>query len=159
MRRSAIRSPPGCGARPSPLHLRGRLDNYRDNWWCPMDIEMELDSRANQADWYSPAADILQRSTSRVPPPFLSGDSAAEARRELARLGALSAATDFLGSVVFQYAASHRGDSRIPEALHYLVRSGHYGCADVNTWKTTRAAFRMLHLRYPRSNWTGRTPT
>ncbi|MBZ5582352.1 MAG: hypothetical protein LAQ30_09160 [Acidobacteriia bacterium] len=124
-----------------------------------MDIEIELDSRANQADWYSPATNVLQRSTSGVAPLFLSGDSSAEARREFARLGTPSAATDFLGSVIFQYAASHRDDSRIPEALHDRVRSGHYGCADINTWKTTRAAFRMLHLRYPRSEWAKRTPT
>ncbi len=42
----------------------GKLDNYRDNWWCPMDIEMELDSRANDGYWYSPTLNLLQRSAS-----------------------------------------------------------------------------------------------
>ena len=61
--------------------------------------------------------------------------------------------------MVFRYAESHRGDERVPEALYWLVRAGHYGCVDVNSWKVTRAAFQMLHLRYPASSWTKRTPT
>ncbi len=103
--------------------------------------------------------DVLQNSTHDIAPAFLMGNASAEAKREFTKLSALSAATDFLGSIVFSYAAAHPDDSRIPEALHYLVRSGHYGCADVNTWKITRNAFRMLHLRYPDSDWTKRTPT
>jgi hypothetical protein len=137
----------------------GKLDSYRDNWWCPMDIEAELDSRANDDDWYGFTPNVLQRSAGHVTPEFLTGSAATDAKQEFAKLGTLGAATDFLGAIVFHYAESHRDDSRIPEALHDLVRSGHYGCADVNTWKTTRAAFRMLHLRYPRSEWAKRTPT
>jgi len=74
-------------------------------------------------------------------------------------LGTLSAATDFLGSIVFRFAASNRRDARIPEALYWLVRAGHYGCVDVNSWKTTRDAFRMLQLRYRGTSWAKRTPT
>ncbi len=137
----------------------GKLDSFRDNWWCPLDIDADLDSRANMGDWDTSGPTVLQRSTRDVTPEFLSGDVAAEAKSEFARLGAMHAATDFLGGVVFRYAESNRDDPRIPEALHYLVRSGHYGCVDVGTWRTTRAAFRMLHLNYPRSVWTRRTPT
>ncbi len=137
----------------------GKLDNYHDNWWCPMDIELALDSRANVTNSYDPTPNILQDSTNHITPEFLSGDIAAEAKREFAKLGNMSAATDFLAGIVFHYAKAHPDDTRIPEALHNLVRSGHYGCADVNTWKTTREAFRMLHLRYPANEWTKRTPT
>jgi hypothetical protein len=136
----------------------GKLDGYRDNWWCPMDIEIELDSRANQGFWASLSPNVLQRSSYDVTPEFLEGEAANAAKAEFIKLGALSAATDFLGGIVLSYADSHHDDARVPEALHCLVRSGHYGCADVNTWKTTRAAFRMLHLRYPRSEWAKRTP-
>jgi len=131
----------------------GKLDPYRDNWWCPMDIEAVLDSRAN-----TETPNILQHSTNDVIPEFITAELAAEAKRQFAKLGTMSAATDFLGGIVFQYAKTHYDDARIPEALHNLVRSGHYGCTDVNTWKTTQAAFRMLHLRYPGSEWTKRTP-
>jgi hypothetical protein len=137
----------------------GRIDDYRDNWWCPMNIETELDSRASQGFWGSLTPNVLQSSTKDVAPEFLGANTAEEARRESEKLGALGAATDFLGGIVLDYAKANARDPRVPEALHDVVRSGHYGCADVNTWKTTRAAFRLLHLRYPRSEWAKRTPT
>jgi hypothetical protein len=139
--------------------LPNKIDNYRDNWWCPMDIQIELDSRANQDDWYSRRSNLLLSPASDVTPDFLAADSSGEPNAEFKKLGALGAATDFLGGIVVRYADSHRNDSRVPEALHNVVRSGRFGCADVNTWKTTQAAFRMLHLRYPRSEWAKRTPT
>jgi hypothetical protein len=135
----------------------GKLDSYRDNWWCPVTAQINLDSRATNDDWATPS--VLQDSTSAIAPAFLAGDPSAQARRELAQLGKLGAATDFLWSIVLSYAGQHPNDPRLPEALHNLVRSGHYGCTDANTWKSTRAAFRMLHLRYPASDWTKRTPT
>jgi hypothetical protein len=136
----------------------GRLNPYRDNWWCPMDIEMELDSRAKH-EWYEETPNLLQESAAGAVPAFLTGDVAAESEREMEKLGTLSAAGDFLGGIVFRFAESNRRDPRIPEALYWLVRAGHYGCVDVNTWKTTRDAFRMLQLRYPRTSWAKRTPT
>jgi hypothetical protein len=79
------------------------------------------------------------------------------------KLGKLGAATDFLSTIVLQFADSHRDsqrkDPRIPEALYWLVRAGHFGCTDTNTWKATRAAFRLLHLRYAETSWAKRTPT
>jgi hypothetical protein len=137
----------------------GKLDEYRDNWWCPVDIEIELDSRANY-DWYwDPTHNLLQKSAATVTPEFLAGSESVESKREMDKLGTLGAATDFLGGIVLQFAQSHPDDARVPEALYWLVRAGHYGCADVNTWKTTRAAFRVLHLRYPKTSWAIRTPT
>ena len=137
----------------------GKLDPYRDNWWCPMDIEAALDSRANYIMWYDPTPNLLQMSAADVTPEFLAGSASAEAEREMDRLGTLSAAADFLGGIVLPFAKSHPEDTRVPEALYWLVRAGHYGCADVNTWKTTRAAFRALQLRYPETSWAKRTPT
>jgi hypothetical protein len=138
----------------------GRLDPYRDNWWCPTDVQMELDSRANITDrWYTASPNLLQQSAADEIPDFLAGDLSAEARHEMDKMGTLSAATDFLGGIVLAYAKAHPGDARIPEALYWLVRAGHYGCADTNTWKTTRTAFRVLQLRYPKTSWAKRTPT
>lgn len=122
-----------------------------------MDIEATMDSRANY-NWYSETPNLLETSTANITPDFLAGGPYDEARRELAKLGTLGAATDFLGSIVRPYAKSHPGDPRVPEALYWLVRAGHYGCADVNSWKTTRAAFQTLQLRYPQSTWAKRTP-
>ena len=75
------------------------------------------------------------------------------------RLVKLSAATDFLGGIVLSFAKSHPDDPRVPEALSGIVRAGRYGCADVNTWKTTRSAFQVLQLKYPKNDWAKRTPT
>jgi hypothetical protein len=137
----------------------GKIDSYRDNWWCPMDIEVQLDSAANLPGWYPRHHNVLQEGSAGISRGFLDADAAAEANREFARLGKLGSGTDFLGNIVLSYAEAHRDDSRIPEALHNLVRSERYGCVDVNTWKIARSAFRLLHLRYPHSAWTKRTPT
>src|SRR5437870_5495720 len=57
-----------------------------------------------------------------------------------------------------EFAKSHPSDPRIPEALYGVVRSSRFGCEDINTWKTSRAAFQILHMRYPKSEWARRTP-
>jgi hypothetical protein len=136
----------------------GRLDAYRDNWWCPMDVEMELDSRANTA-WYTDTPNLLQKSAADVSQEFLPGDASAEADREMQTLKKLGGGEDFLGHIVLRYAHLRPDDARIPEALHWVVRAGRSGCSDVNTWKATRAAFRLLHLRYGKTGWAKRTPT
>jgi hypothetical protein len=136
----------------------GKIDQYRDNWWCPMDIEIDLDSRVRD-QWYESPPNLLQRPAGGVTPEFLSGSAAGEAKREMDKLGTLHAATDFLGRIVLQFGKSHGDDARVPEALYCVVRAGRFGCADVDTWQTTRAAFRMLHLRYPKSSWAKRMPT
>jgi hypothetical protein len=135
----------------------GRLDPYRDNWWCPMDIEIQLDSRNNDASGY-PNPNQLEELTIHETPPFLRGVVGDEAKREFAELGKLGAATDFLGAIVLAYARNHADEPRVPEALYWLVRAGHYGCGDTNTWKTTKAAFERLQLGYPKSTWAKQTP-
>lgn len=121
----------------------GHIDDFRDNWWCPMDLPVRLDSRANMGV-------AMQRIAVALPQP----NPAAEELRVLERSGN---ATEFLGSIVLAYARSHPEDTRVPEALHLIVESGHFGCQDTDTWKTTRAAFRELHTRYPHSSWTAKT--
>lgn len=134
----------------------GRLDPYRDNWWCPVTTASDLDSRAN-GQWWEQTPNLLQTAAA-TSPPFV-GESAPEARREVAKLEKLGAATDFLGSIALPFAETHAEDPRVPEALYWLVRAGHYGCAGEDTWKTTRAAFRVLQVRYGKTDWARRTPT
>lgn len=138
----------------------GKLDPYRDNWWCPMDIQMELDSRANTIDrWYMATPNRLQSSAAHAVPEFLDRNASEESVKEMEQLGKLSAATDFLGGIVLAHAKAHPSDARIPEALYWVVRAGHYGCADTYTWKTTRTAFRVLQQQYGKTSWAKRTPT
>jgi hypothetical protein len=136
----------------------GKLDPYRDNWWCPLDIGIDLNSLVRDR-WYETTPNLLQGSASSQMPEFLDPNASEEAKREMDRLGTLHAAADFLGSVILPFAKSHSTDARVPEALYWLVRAGHYGCADVDTWKTTREAFRVLQTQYPKTAWAKRTPT
>jgi hypothetical protein len=138
----------------------GKLDSYRDNWWCPLDIEAELDSQANMEELFYEhrPVNILQRSTRDIERDFVAGQPSEEAQREWTRLTTSGAAADYLGKIVFEYARSNPNDARVPEALHGVVRSGHFGCSDVNTWMVSRDAFRMLHSRYPNGEWAKRTP-
>ncbi len=51
------------------------------------------------------------------------------------------------------------GDEYLPEALHLAVRATRYACrrpADNGPW--SRAAFMMLHDRFPESEWAAQTP-
>lgn len=92
------------------------------------------------------------------PAAFLSPEDRSAAAEEFTRLSSQGNGTEYLGSVVLAYARQNPSDSRIPEALHLVVRSGRVGCTDMNSWRTTRAAFRLLHRSYPRSPWSQRTP-
>jgi hypothetical protein len=135
----------------------GKIDNYRDNWWCAMDLEIELDSPANlDALFLYPPA--MTAPENRKTPEFLAGETSGEAENEFAMLRKSGNATDFLGPIVLTYSKGHRNDRRVPEALHLVVKAGRYGCQDPETWKTTRSAFRELHLHYPQSPWAAKTP-
>ena len=140
--------------------LAGKIDNFHDNWWCPMDIEARLDSRANldELRYYTTVPNVLQKSTEAATPQFVTDSVASEAKREWEKLATLGGGPDFLGSIVLEFAKSNPGDPRVPEALYGVVRSSRYGCEDIDTWKTSRAAFRLLHTRYPKSEWAKRTP-
>jgi hypothetical protein len=46
----------------------------------------------------------------------------------------------------------------VPEALHIAVTSTRYGCTDKDTGRWSKAAFQLLHKRYPKSEWAKKTP-
>jgi len=134
----------------------GKIDNYRDNWWCAMDLDTPLDSRANIERFFG--EDPIDSPANHDIPGFLSGKISSGAQGEFSRLWESGNATDFLGSIVLAYSKGHRNDPRVPEALHLVVKSGRYGCQGRETWRTIRSAFRELHLRYPQSPWAAKTP-
>ena len=87
-------------------------------------------------------------------------------RRELEALAAAGSATERLAEDAVEW-GRHRGwlsgwfgsDEYLPETLHLAVRATRFGCRrplDNGPW--SRAAFKMLHERYPASEWTKRTP-
>jgi hypothetical protein len=129
------------------------FDNFRDNWWC--------NSWEGQQE-----VDKLKQSPVPSPELFTKEQKAAN-DAELQRLQSLPASAALLGRRVIDYSNSHPDDPEVAEALALTVRATHYGCDDqpapANGAKSdssivSKAAFDLLHKRYPKSPWTAKTP-
>jgi tetratricopeptide (TPR) repeat protein len=143
---------PSSFGRLTPLHER---DIYRENWWCggyvPGTDEDEGDE--SEADSTSPATP--------PPPPlvlFLNNVQRASAKAEHDRLLAAGAAPSYLSREVIEWANKTPADARIAESLYIVVKATRYGCTDSDNGKSSKAAFDLLHKRYPRSPWAKKTP-
>src|SRR5258706_422855 len=125
------------------------VDNYRDNWWCteppkpenvPMGEDEEDKSRARP-----------------IPlPEFLKG-SKALAATQFGALQALGAAPNYLCRIAIAWTEKNPADPRAPEALHLAVRSTRFGCTDAETGRWSKAAYDLLHRRYPNTTWAKNT--
>ena len=71
---------------------------------------------------------------------------------------ATKTSVETLAKPVLNWANSHPKDIQVPEALHYVVRAYRYGC-DEPSLNYSRIAFKLLHQRYPGSEWARRTPS
>jgi hypothetical protein len=91
-----------------------------------------------------------------IAPPFITADDKARAKADNDRLGKLPGAPTWLGSIVIAWAKAHPSDPRVPEALHDVVRATQYGDKDSDT---SKAAYDLLHSRFPRNPWTAKTPS
>ena len=133
----------------------GRLDSYRDNWWCPLD---KLPDAKRPGYWFE-RFEESRPARPTLAPAFLSPQDLAETTAEHRRLATQPSSIDFLGGAVLAYAATHPNDPRLPEALHLTVRGARVSCSGKDSWKTTRAAFRLLHAHFPNSTWARKTQT
>jgi hypothetical protein len=139
-----------------------KLDNLHDNWWCALTPTPENQSYAR--DYYrmfikmsSPLREIYPED--KFPSPlFLTADDRAAAEKEHADLEAHSAAPNWLGKRAVEWATAHPEDPRVPEALHLVVRAWRYGCPEGSEENYSKAAYDLLHKRYPASEWTKKTP-
>lgn len=127
----------GVGRR-TPL---GTQDSYRDNWWC-------------SAAFYQES----QKAAPEIKPPFITESQRAMAKRQFTSLIKGGAAPNYISQQIVEWATKAPADRRVPEALHLAVRSTRYGCGDTETGKWSKAAYDLLHKRYPRSIWARRTP-
>jgi hypothetical protein len=126
----------GAGRRLAP---DGQLDNYRNNWWCP------LPALSDQRKLDGPIA-------------FLSAKDRQAAESEKAELAEGSFGSDWLAEQVLSYAKAYPRDDRVPEALHLVVVATHLGnCGDTDV-DVEKEAFTLLHKRYPNSSWAANTP-
>ncbi|HEY0544576.1 MAG TPA: hypothetical protein VGC91_04190 [Pyrinomonadaceae bacterium] len=133
----------------------GERDIYRDNWWCDL-------SPVKSAD--EAAAGLSDDSTKKLLPTeaveleFFSGAQRAAATRERAQLLAQGAAPNYLAREAIAWANRTPNDPRVPEALHIAITATRYGCSNEETGKWSKAAFDLLHKRYPQSPWAKKTP-
>ncbi len=135
----------------------GRIDDYRDNWWCPVDITVELNARTGMS-WYGglPAPRRDPDGPASIAS-FLTATDRQEAAQEMKRLAATRSGPDFLIDQTMRWARAHPQDPRAPEALHFALRSQRYGCVTGATAASAEKAWRYLWRRYPKDAWTRKT--
>ncbi|HYM80328.1 MAG TPA: hypothetical protein VEY91_02830 [Candidatus Limnocylindria bacterium] len=150
------------GAKPSVAEGVGRLvsidrmDPYRDNWWCAASSNDE-DAGLSAHDVFGIRRyAVLHDSLSDTA--WLTEGEREQAREEVTRLADVESGPSFLCRQVVAWGRDHRDDPRVPRALHLAVQSTRYGCHDSRTTAQSRAAFQLLHRRYPDSEWARKTP-
>jgi hypothetical protein len=131
------------------------LEEFRDNWWCH--------------DWETQYYHEQQKSGAPAikPVAFLSARQQETAAAQYQRLMQLPCGPTYLGRRVIVYAKAHPEAPDVPEALALTVRATHFGWREENgeeegktenNTAVSKAAFQLLHSRYPKSPWTSRTP-
>ncbi|HMJ26529.1 MAG TPA: hypothetical protein VK475_11895, partial [Pyrinomonadaceae bacterium] len=79
------------------------------------------------------------------------------AATQLAALQALGTGPNYFCRIAIAWTEKNPADPRSPEALHLAVRSSRYGCTDDQTGRWSKAAYDLLHRRYPNSTWARNT--
>lgn len=123
------------------------IDSYRDNYWCteppfPQGGMSSEDERSKMKEVAVP--DFLKQSQTL-------------ATRQYTALQMLGTGPNYLCRVAIEWAQKNAVDPRAPEALHLAVRSTRYGCTDKDTGRWSKAAFDLLHTRYPNTTWANNT--
>ena len=127
------------------------IGRFGPRWWAAGDTPFEnTDDNGNPLLCIDCALPLPL-----VAPLFVTAGDQERAKADNDRLGKLPGAPAWLGSVVTPWAKTHLGDPRVPEALHNVVRATQYGDGDSDT---SKAAYDLLHSRFPRSPWTAKTP-
>jgi hypothetical protein len=140
--------------RPADVFVLDPWNVSDGNWWCASRTEVEdwSDSRNHEAL----PANVLFKA---IAPLYRQGDG-----KELAALTGSSAerfAEDAVawGNSIGWMERWFGMEDHLPETLHLAVRATRFGCRrpeDNSPW--SRAAYMMLHRRFPGSEWARRTP-
>ena len=125
------------------------IDSYRDNYWCAAPPFSLSGPQSGGESGESKAKPV-------VPPAFLTS-SRALVNQQLAALQALGTAPNYLCRIAIEWTEKNPADPRSPEALHLAVRSTRYGCTDKETGRWSKAAYDLLHRRYPNTVWAKNT--
>ncbi|HKV91156.1 MAG TPA: hypothetical protein VJW20_01260 [Candidatus Angelobacter sp.] len=132
-------------------------DNYRDNWWCS-----DVGEITNQPNYDKQWQDRTGLKVRDLPAPaFLTAEQQQQGRTEWDSLRRIGAAENYLPRTVIEWARAHPDDPRVPEGLHFAWRVAHYACSQEGTpdHHYSYQAFKLLHKKYPKSEWTQKTKT
>ena len=135
-------------------------DSYRDNWWCAAALSSATGSEEGEgkSEQKKDSADAVGVRADAQSPSFLSAAQKAAADSQHTQLTSLGAAPNYLCRRVIAWVEKHPTDARGPEALHLAVKTTRYSCTDKATGKWSKAAYDLLHKRFPNSPWTKKTP-
>ena len=142
----------GIGRR-TPLQEQ---ESYRDNWWCQLTYYSLAEESAKEKEERNLPASFTASNTQRLL--FLSPSDQATAEREWKTLLAVDAAPNYIVQQVLQWASRTPNDPRLPEALHLAVKTTRYGCTNQESGRWSKAAFDLLHRKYPNTTWAKKTP-
>ena len=141
----------GIGRR-TPLHEQ---ELYRDNWWCQLTYYSLAEESAKEKEEDKPVF-FTARNTQRLL--FLTPADRATAEEEWKTLLGLKAAPNYIVQQVVQWDNRTPNDPRLPEALHLAVKTTRYGCTNQESGRWSKAAYDLLHRKYPNSTWAKKTP-
>lgn len=137
-----------------PVDYRKHSD-YFYSWWCPMAEPgpERLNTEDSTVAWRLPIIFTL-------PKAVISPEERSRAEAELDQLHRAGSAQSFLAPIIFAWAKAHPDDRLVPQALHRLVMVVRYGCHgdETTNGRISKTAFDLLHRRYPKSEWTAKTP-
>ena len=144
----------------SRLESLAALDPFRDNWWCFPAPNPDPSAAPSLPDPSSPKQAQLPE------PAIFTPEQKQLAASQYGKLLQQSIAPVLLGRRVLDYAKDHPADPSLPEALALTVRATHLGCGYYDDKSqpaqdrkaVSKAAFQLLHSRYPGSPWTAKTP-
>jgi hypothetical protein len=124
-----------------------------NSWWCAVSLDRARlpDGEQSSAAWRLPA--VFEPSDA-----VFSSAERSLARAEIAQLHRIGSAQALIAPIILGWAKSHPEDPLVPEALHRIVIVVRYGChTDPASPEVSKAAFDLLHKRYPKSAWTAKT--
>jgi hypothetical protein len=127
------------------------IDSYRDNYWCA-EPPVSLSGPPSEG-----VEETGKTKTKPVEAPEFLKASRGLAARQVAALQALGTAPNYLCRMAIEWTEKNPADPRSPEALHLAVRSTRYGCTDKETGRWSKAAYDLLHRRYPNTVWAKNT--
>jgi hypothetical protein len=137
----------------SRIESYSSLSDFRDNWWCVSEVTQP------------PALPDGSPKPTAPPLTFLTDEQKHAGNAQFQTLNQLPCGPIYLGQRVLAYAKSNPTDPSVPEALALTVRATRYGRSSYGDTPETKqktevskAAFQLLHTRYPKSPWTAKTP-